>query len=69
MGKPLEIKGKKEQFNDLHAILPECLVSENNYFREISFGHMRAFNVYNMIYSIPCNLLIFLNKIRYGPST
>lgn len=69
MGKLLEIKEKKEQFNDLHAILLECLVSENSYFREISFGHVRAFNAYNMIYSIPYNLLILLNEIRFIPST
>lgn len=59
MERLVEEKKIKKQIIDLHAILPECLVSENNYFRQISFGYLRAFNVYSMIYSIAYNLLVF----------
>jgi len=59
MERLVERKENEKQI-DSHAILSECLVSENNYFRQISFGRVRACNVYSMIYSIAYNLLIFL---------
>lgn len=60
MERLVERKENKNQIIDLHPILPECLVSENNYFKQISFGYLRAFNVYSMIYSIAYDLLVFL---------